>query len=437
MSSKDIDFMSELEAAVRMKPSRPAILMLVTISLFIVFFLFWAAVTEVEEVTRGQGQVVPTQEIQTVQSLEGGILQELLIAEGDSVTKGQVLLRISDVHFSSEERGTEAQFFSLRAKKIRLKAEVEGEDFVMLEDIAKKMPQVAANEKALYDSRQRELSGAYSILDDRISKAEADMKEVSADINRLYQSRKLLKKELAITKDMVAQRAVPKLDQIRLERELADISGQINTKTQERKGLEADLSATQNERSTQGDKFRSQSLEELGDVEARISSLQENLKSMEDRVYRTDVRAPVDGVVNKIALKTIGGVIEPAMRLVEIVPLDDALKIIAKVKPDEIAFLHPDQPVKVKVTAYDPQKYGSLDGVLKRIGANSVKDSEGESFFEIEIVTSRNFMGSADQPLPITPGMVADIEVITGKRTILNYLIKPIRRGFDRALRER
>lgn len=437
MSNKDIAFMNELDAAVRMKPARPVIFMLLTISAFIVFFIVWAAVTEVEEVTRGQGQVVPSREIQTVQSLEGGILQELLVAEGDTVKKDQILLRISDVHFSSEERGTEAQFLSLRAKRARLKAEAEGRDFVIADEIAEKMPQVAANEKALYDSRQKELAGAYSILDDRIAKAEFDMKEVSAEIGRLYQNRSLLQKELSITKDMVAQRAVPKLDQIRLERELADISGQINTKAQEKKGLEADLSAAKNERATQDDKFRSQALEELGEVEAKISALQENLKSMEDRVYRTEVRAPVDGVVNKIAIKTIGGVIEPAMRLIEIVPVDDALKIIAKVKPDEIAFLRPGQPVKVKITAYDSQKYGSLDGTLRRIGANSVKDGEGDVFFEIEVVTARNFMGAAEKPLPITPGMVADVDVITGKRTILNYLIKPIRRGFDRALRER
>lgn len=437
MSAKDIAFMNELEAAVRMRPSRPAVLMVLLMSLLIVFFLIWAAMTEVEELTRGEGQVVPSQEIQIVQSLEGGILQALLAAEGDRVEKGQILLRISDVQFSSEERGTEAQFLSLRAKKARLTAESQGKPFVMPAEITEKMPQVAANEKALYESRQKELHAAYAIQDERINKAQADLKETGAEIGRLSESRRLLQKELTITKDMVTQRAVPKLDQIRLERELADLGGQINTQAQKKKGLEADLSAAENERAAQDDKFRSQALSELSDVEGQIAALEENLKSIGDRVYRTEVRAPVTGVVNKIALKTIGGVVEPAMRLVEIVPVDDELKIIAKVKPDEIAFLRPGQSVKVKITAYDPQKYGALDGTLMRIGATSVKEREDQTFFEIEVRTARNFLGSAEHPLPITPGMVARVEVITGKRTILNYLLKPIRRGFDRALRER
>lgn len=437
MSAKEHEFMSELEAALHSKPSRPAIFLFLTLALFVIVFLAWTAITQVDELTRGEGQVVPTQEIQIVQSLEGGIVQEILVGEGELVKKDQILLRISDVQFSSEERGTEAKFLSLRAKKVRLTAEAEGKEFTMPAEITEKMPQIASNEKALYSSRQKELASAHAIQDERINKANADLKEVSAEISRLSESRRLLQKELTITTKMVQQKAVPKLDQIRLEREVADIGGQINARVQEKKGLEADLAAAQNERSTQNDKFRSQALEELNEVEAEISGLEESLKSIGDRVYRTELRAPVDGIINKIAIKTIGGVVEPAMRLVEIVPSDNELKIIAKVKPEGIAFLHPGQPVKVKITAYDPQKYGSLDGQLVRIGANSTTDQKGDVFFEIEVRTEKNHLGTAGKPLPITPGMIAKVDVITGKRTILNYLLKPVRRGFDSALRER
>lgn len=434
---KETDFMSELDAAVNDRPSRPAVLMLLSISAFIVFFLLWAALTEIEELTRGEGLVVPSREVQVVQSLEGGILQELLIGKGDLVKKGQVLMRISDVQFSSEERGTEAQFLGLSAKKARLSAEAEGKPFVIPEDIATKVPKIVENEKALYVSRQKELEGAYAIQDEKIKKAEADLEEVKAEISRVSQSRGHLLKELQITKDMVAKRAVPKLDQIRLEREASDLQGQANARIQEKAGLEADLSAAKNERAAQADKFKSQALEELNQVETQISALQENLKSMGDRVDRTELRAPVDGVVNEIMLSTLGGVVEPAMKLVEIVPVDDELKIIAKVKPDEIAFLKAGQPVKVKVTAYDPQKYGSLEGTLARVAANSTKDRDGHIQFEIEVRTERSYLGTAESPLPITAGMVANVEVVTGKRTILHYLLKPLRRGFERALRER
>lgn len=437
MSVKETDYMCTLEAATRMKLATPVIVLFFTIISFLVFFFSWAAVTEIEELTRGQGQVIPSQEIQVVQSLEGGIVKEILVRKGDLVKKGQILLRISDVLFSSEQRGTQARFLGLEAKKFRLTAEANGTPFDMPNEIVSKAYDISKNEKALYDSRQKELSSAFAIQDDKVAKAEADLSGVQAEINGFSQSKKLLNKELGIIKNMVAKRAVPKMEQIRLERELADLSGKLNARIQEKKGLRAVLSSAKNERNAQDYKFRSVALEELNDVETQIASLKESLKSMGDRVDRTEIRAPVDGVVNQIMIQTIGGVVEPAMRLIEIVPVGDELKIIAKVKPSEIAFLKIGQPVKVKITAYDPQKYGSLDGVLSRIAANSATDREGNILFEIEVRTDKNYLGSAEHPLPITSGMVANVEVITGKRTILNYLIKPLRRGFDRALRER
>ncbi|HBR68639.1 MAG TPA: HlyD family type I secretion periplasmic adaptor subunit [Rhodospirillaceae bacterium] len=434
---KDTDFMSELEAATSLKPAFSSVLLLFSIVGLVVFGFLWAALSKVEEITRGQGQVVPSQEIQVVQSLEGGVLQEILVKEGELVKKDQILLRISDVQFSSQEKGTEARFLELETKKARLKAEASGEAFVVPDEISGKAPQIAANEKALYDSRQKELQNAYAILDNKINKANADLSEVKAQIGRLHQNRSSLQEELDITREMVKKRAVPKLEEIRLERELNDVSGQINAQSQKKAGLEAELRGSEKERESQVDQFKSQALSELNGVETEILGLKENLKSIGDRVSRAELRSPVDGVVNDIALSTIGGVVEPAQRLVEIVPVDDELKIIARVVPKEVAFLRPGQDVKVKITSYDSQRYGSLKGKLVRIGANSVNDGEGNVFFEIEVRTDKNYMGSAENPLPITPGMVAETEVITGKRTILEYLMKPILKARDRAFTER
>ena len=274
-------------------------------------------------------------------------------------------------------------------------------------------------------------------MNSRISKAQAELAEVKAKIARLSDSRALLRQELAITQEMVKQRAVPKLEEIRLNREINDLSGQMSEARQKQNGLEAELSAARKEREDQDAKFRSQALGELSKVETDIAQLQENLTAIGDRVFRTELRSPVRGIVNKVSLKTIGGVVEPAMRLVEIVPLDDTLKVIARVSPQDIAFLHPGQDVNVKVTAYDSQKYGSLQGKLVRLGANSVSDRDGNVFFEIEVRTDKNHLGSDEHRLPITPGMVAEVEVITGKRTILEYLVKPVLRARDRALTER
>lgn len=440
MADKDFDekeFMSELEAATRMKPSEKSHYLLIAIASLVVAFLIWSNLAEIEEITFGSGQVIPSQEIQVVQSLEGGIIEDILVSEGEKVDKGQVLLKVSDIAFASEGRGAEAKSLSLQAKKARLEAEAKDTEFIVPEEVVQKFPDIARNEQALYQSRRQELENAKSILDNKISSAQSQISEVRAKINRLSESRRLLNQELAITKEMVAKRAVPKLEEIRLNRELSNISGQIREASEERSGLEAELNQAKREREDREDKFKSQVLGELNDIETQISQIGESLTAIEDRVARTEIRSPVDGVVNKIALKTIGGVIEPAMQLFEIVPLDDDLKIVAKVTPQEIAFLRPGQPAKIKISAYDSQRYGSLEGQVIRLGANSITDREGNIFFEIELEAKQNYLGTSENPLPITPGMVAQVEIITGKRTIFSYLVKPVLRAKDRALTER
>ena len=438
MSDKtDKYFMNELDAATRLRPSVASHFMLLTVASLVGAFFVWAGTSEIEEITRGGGKVVPTQEIQVVQSLEGGILTELFVTEGQQVKKGDVLLKINDVASSSEERGAEARSLALKAKKTRLNAEAQGKTFVAPKEVLEKFPNIARNEEALFRSRQQELNNAKSILDNKISSARAELREVQAKINRLSDSRGSLKKELSLTEKMVAKRAVPEIEAIRLRREISDVSGQMREATQRKSGLDADLRGAQRERADRENKFKSQVLGELNEIESQISQLKENLTAIGDRVDRSEVRSPVDGVVNKVAIKTIGGIIEPAMQLVEVVPLDDELKIIARVLPQEIAFLRQGQEANIKISAYDSQRYGALKGVLTRIGANSVTDKEGNVAFEIELEANQNYLGTKENPLPITPGMVAEVEIITGERTILSYLAKPVLRAKDKALTER
>lgn len=433
----DKEFMTELDAAARMKPSFSSNVMLIAVVAMVFSILLWASISEVDEITHASGQVVPSKEIQIVQSLEGGILDKILVHEGDKVKKDQVILRIKDLQFASEGRGAEAKLLALKAKKNRLTAEAGGVSLKIDDDIIKKAPDIARNEEALYKSRQQELENAKSILDSKISSAKAGLSEVGAKINRLSQSKKLLQQELNITKEMVRKKAVPKIDEIRLNRELSDVAGQISEAVQKRGGLNADLSAAKKERQDQEDKFKSQALGELNDVETQISQISENMSTIKDRVFRTEVRSPVEGIVNKIAIKTKGGIIEPAMKLVEIVPLGGGLKIVAKVAPHEIAFLKVGQQANIKISAYDSQRYGSLKGELIRIGANSISDGKDNVFFEIELRAEKNYLGTEDKPLPITTGMIANVEVITGKRTVLDYLLKPVLRAKDKALTER
>lgn len=432
----DLDFMSELEAAKRLQPKWQANSLLYLVIALFAFILLWAYWSEVEVITRGTGQVVPGQETQLVQSLEGGILAALNVAEGDRVEEGDILARIDNVAFVSEERGIKAQSFALNLKKLRLEAEINQEDFLIPDDMATQNPQLTANERALYDSRQKELEQALKIAEDKVRKNEANLKEIRATINRLSESRNLLSEQLQITRDLVSKNAMPQVEALKQERDFADVRGNLNAAIERKAGIEADLAAARNSREEQLAKFKSQALSELGEVETRLSAIRESLTAAGDRVDRTELRAPADGVVKVINQKTIGGIVEPAMRLMEITPLDDDLKITAKISPADIAFIEVGQPANVKITAYDPQKFGSLRGTLRRISADTIEDREGNIFFEIDVVTEKNYLGTPNNPLPIMPGMVAEVEIITGKRSIMSYMAKPFLRARDRAMTE-
>ena len=437
MEKEDLDFMSELEAANSLKPGIASRIFLWTIVGLFCWVLVWASFSEVDERVRGMGQVMPSSDVQVVQSLEGGILSEILVSAGDRVGKDQVLLRIDDVQFASEGRGIEAQMTGLQAKRARLRAEASGKLFVISADLEKKYPDVAANEKKLYISRQGELEIALGIIRDEVREAEANLSEVKAGISRLAKSKKLLERQLKITDSLVEKKAVPEIESLKLERELNEVSGTLSGAYQSRQSLEARLSAARQKENGKLGAFKSQALGELNEVESRFASVRESLTSVSDKVRRAELKSPVDGIIQKLYVKTVGGVIQPAQKLVEIVPIADDLMIRAKIAPADVAFLKPGQDVKVKITAYDSQIYGSLNGKLERIGANTVEDGQGNIFFEIDVRTDKNYLGTEDKPLPISSGMVSETEVITGKRTILTYLMKPVLRTKDRAFTEK
>lgn len=433
----ETEFMQELQAAERLKAPPGANLLLWAVLALIGLFFIWAAVSEVEVLTRGTGQVVPAKEIQVVQSLDGGLLEQLYVKEGDRVQAGETLMRMENVSFVSQERGAEARLRSLRAEKARLTAEISGQPLSIPESIAEADPQLAENQRNLYRARREELENALSIIEDRIAKTQSNLNEAEAQINRLTSNRNILQEELNLTRSLVESKAVPKIELIRMRRQMSDIRGALAAEQERRQGLQADLRAARKQREERLARYEAEVLSKLHETESEMSGLRENLRTASDRIQRTEIRSPVDGVVNVIHVKTLGGVIEPAKPLVEIVPVGDDLKVLARVRPNDIAFLEVGQKANVKITAYDPTRYGHLDGNLTRIGADSVKDQEGNTFFEIEVRTKEDHLGTDENPLPVTSGMVAQIEVVTGKRTILEYLMKPFTRGLDNAMTER
>jgi adhesin transport system membrane fusion protein len=341
------------------------------------------------------------------------------------------------VLFASEEGGLEIRISSLRARQIRLTAEVKGTPPIFPEGLIKKRPDLIENEMKLYHSRQEELKTALERIEDEKNEIKSNIDEINASINKFTKSRSLLAEELDIARKLVAQRAMPEIEKIRLERQYSNATGDLETAREARNSMAARLSGVEKKAQEERSAFHSEALGQLNETRTQLRVMQESEKSAEDRVARTELRAPVDGVVQSITLKTVGGVVEPAQKLIEIIPLDEDLLIRARVAPSDIAFLKRGQDVKISITAYDPQIYGRLDGALERISADTVEDPEGGIFFEVDVRANQNYLGTIENPLRITTGMVADIEIVTGKRTILTYILKPILRAKASALSER
>lgn len=437
MEKEDVEFMSELEAAAHLRPTRASTLFLWAVAALFAWLIAWSAISQVDERVRGSGQVMPSSDVQVVQSLEGGVVDAILVNEGDHVKKDQVLLRINDIQFASEGRGIEAQMLSLQAKEARLKAESSGQPYQADPAIARKYPDIAANEERLYMSRQDELKTSFGIIDDEVKEAEANLSQTRADIAKDAKSKDLLQRQLDITRRLVAQKAQPEIDALKLEQQLNEVSGNLQSSYQAEQSLQARLAAARKKEDEKEGAFRSQALGELNDVESKLAAIKENLKSVQDKVNRTELKSPVDGIVQKLYVRTVGGVVSPAQKLVEVVPANDDLMVRARISPADVAFLQPGQEVRVSITAYDPQIYGTLKGKLERISADTVEDAKGQAWFEIDVRTDKSYLGDAAHPLRIAPGMVGETEVIVGKRTILTYLMKPVLRTRDRAFTEK
>ncbi len=437
MRVRDTDYMPEIEAANSLRPSLTATLMLLVVSAFLVWAVVWAAFAEVAEVTRGAGRIIPASEVQVVQSLEGGILTELLVDEGDKVAQGQLLLRLDDVAQAAEARSTTAQIKALEAQRARLVAEISGGELRFPADVARDYPEFVANERALFDSRRADLARAITIVEDQIRQTRAREEETRARLRALDSNIPLFREELEIEERLVARNAGRAIDVNRIRQRLNEAVGERSSAASILERLAAERAEQEQRIEELRSQFATEAQGELNEIDVRVAALEEGLNPLADRVRRTELRSPVNGIVQRIAVKTPGGVVQAAMRLVEIVPIEDDLVVRARIQPQDVAFLHPGQDVRVKITAYDHLIFGSLDGALERISADTVVDENGNSFFEVDVRTRGSLVDNDGQPLPIIPGMIAEVDVITGNRTILDYMLKPILRVRSRALTER
>jgi adhesin transport system membrane fusion protein len=434
---EDADFALGREGAELLRPRGFAHLLLLVIAAFCVLFLAWASWATLDEVTRGEGRVIPSSQVQVVQNLEGGIVSAILLREGDIVERGEVLLQIDNVRAASDLRENRKRHLALLGALARLRAEVADTDLDFAPEVLADAGEVARAEGALFDARQQALASELAILHSQAEQRQQELAELQRRLAQLEGSHELALEELKITEPLAARRIVPQIDLLRLKREVNDLAGELDTT---RLGIERVESAADEADRRIEEKalsFRAEAQRELTVVRAEADALEEKIAADADRVQRTDVRSPVRGTIKQLFVNTVGGVVQPGEDLVEIVPLEDTLLVEAKVRPADIAFLRPGQPATVKVTAYDFSIYGGLDAVVEDISADTITDEEGERFYRIRVRTTESTLDKAGEPLPIIPGMTTEVDILTGEKTVLDYLLKPILRAQHRALRER
>ncbi|MBH8614502.1 HlyD family type I secretion periplasmic adaptor subunit [Pseudomonas mohnii] len=405
---------------------------------FFVFMLLWANFAVIDEVTKGDGKAIPSSKIQKIQNLEGGIVSELFVKEGQIVEAGAPLIRLDDTRFASNVGETEADRLSMLLRVERLSAEVDDRPLNFSEDVLKAVPGQAKSEESLYISRRQQLHDEIGGLQEQLIQRQQELREFTSKQAQYRQQLGLQREEINMSEPLVAQGAVSPVEVLRLKRAEVETRGQLDATTLAIPRAESAIKEVQRKIDETRGKFRSEALTQLNEARTDLNKAQATGKALEDRVSRTLVISPVRGIVNKLLVNTIGGVIQPGSDLVEIVPLDDTLLVEAKIRPQDIAFLHPGQEATVKFTAYDYTIYGGLKAKLEQIGADTITDEDKKTtYYVIKLRTERSHLGTDEKPLLIIPGMVASVDIITGKKTVLSYLLKPIIRARAEALHER
>jgi len=416
MPPSDFAFANDIRSAAALRTPRTSRMLLRTFLALLLVFVVWAHFAVLQEVKRGNGRVVPSRQTQVVQTLEGGIVGDILVQEGAIVQQGQSLMRIDDTKFASEFGEIRERRAAMAARVARLEAEARGRSEVAFPDeLGQVVPAAVATEGSVFKMRSQKVAQDIDVLNQQVL--------------RLTGTLKLLDRELDLTRKLHDQKVVPEIEMLRLDRQATEMRGQLA----EAQSKIANILAS----------FRSQADEDLAKSKGDLAVLDENIKSAQDRVRRTDLKAPVHGIVNKLNVTTVGAVVQPGANVMDIVPLDDSLLVEGRIRPQDIAFIRPNQDAVVKISAYDSSVYGSLKGKVERISADTIVDDKAEkserqeTYYRVMVRTEKNHLGTETNSLPIIPGMVTTVEILTGEKSVLDYLLKPARTLRDDALRER
>ena len=445
LKEDDIGFVNSLYGQVYDNPKSSIDLLFVSVIIIITGLLIWANIAEVDEVARGEGKIIPPSKIQKVQNLDGGLVSEILVRSGEHVEKEQPLMRIDTTRFQASLEEVKEQRLSLLAKKARLESQLEFNPSKNLNSIdfpaeVKGLSIYTDIESRIYKNKIEEYKSSLKILELQFQQKIQERKEIEGKIKQLTTSVKLVKEQLETIEKMARSGSKSKVELINMKKEYNQLEGDLDSARLSLPRSKLAISEAENKILEKVKGFKAETYNELQEVLFELNKIGSRLISETDKLEKTIVRSPVNGIIKQININTIGGVVKSGVDLIEIVPDSDILLVEAKIDPKDIAFISPAQKAVVKITAYDFAIYGGLDGKIIEISADSLKDTESKddkSYYQVIIQTDKNYLERNGEKLPIIPGMVASVDIVTGKKTIMDFFLKPILKIKEGSLHER
>ncbi|WP_241159426.1 MULTISPECIES: HlyD family type I secretion periplasmic adaptor subunit [unclassified Desulfovibrio] len=453
LTPDDIHYADEVDAALARRPRFGVRALSVTVAVMFLCLIIWAAVADIDEVTHAEGQVVGSQRTQTIQNLEGGILREVQVHEGQIVEKGAVLAQLDNEMAESAFRDAVSKAIENSLAIIRLEAEHRGEKPVFPEDLRRwltsrlgrdvdsktlaRARQLMRDQEYAWQSRQHQLDADLEVLRAQYEQRERDVEEQEARKDQLEKSYKIAVEQRDTAAELMRRRNFARMEFLGLEAKVVELKGQIDMLAASIPKAQAAAQESRQRIAAREAEQKANITQEITKRRLELTSLRETISAGGDRVKRTELRAPVRGTVKQIHINTVGGVVKPGEPIMEIVPLDDTLLVEARVQPKDVAFLRPGQDVMVKVSAYDFSIYGGLDGKLESVSADTIEDKRGDLHYVVKVRTQKTAIEHHGETLPIIPGMMVTADILIGKKTVLDYLLKPILKAKQNALRER
>jgi len=426
LDKRDHEFMGSLSSAIMQIQPQKLHYLIIAFAVVIASFLLWAGLTKIDEIARGQGTVIPSGQNQVVQNLEGGIISEIAVTEGQIVKQGDLLLRIRNIQSLSTAQSSTIRSQGLQAKIQRLNAQLSGEDFevdLSVED--ENLKHFLASEQRLFEINQRQFESKISAIDEQLVQKKSELTDAKQIVKHQESSLEMIHEEIQMTAPMVERGVRSRVDFLQLQRQSNQATQELNSAKLSIVRLNAEIEELQLKRKQTRQEYESTTQEQLNETQVQLQEVMAQLEGLSDQVLRTNVTAPQNGVVKKLFVNTIGGAVKPAEDLVEIVPTDNKLLVEVKIKPSDIAFIYHGQKAIVKFSAYDFAIYGGLEGKVVGISPDTITQ-EDETYYLVRVETTKNFIERNGSELKIIPGMIADVDILTGKKSILDYILKPI-----------